>query len=115
MISIRKCVYCGEEYDSEVGDRELYCETCRELIDFIVPDEDSNITGDNNSEIASTEAVGSGSADEDIDEIDLESIPESVYDIAESISIPQAIIKKQKELEAIDDFGGCLKPARMKA
>ena len=43
MLSIRKCQFCKELFDAEVGTPDIYCEACRLQQEMMEQDEDSQV------------------------------------------------------------------------
>lgn len=110
MIAIRRCKYCGEYFDTEVGDPAQYCESCQQIMEIMGEDEDQaglaygRQTGAEREAAVTQEGFPEGvqdAADEFPEEIE---IPESAFEFAEGLSLPKP--------KPIDDFRGAIKEQR---
>lgn len=112
VLAIRRCRYCGKLFDAEVGDSDQYCENCQQIMDMMGEGEDyAGLALEKNK---SDEAYCEKFLGLEIPEAEVEDaeIPDSVFDLAESIDFQ---IKKGPPVseKPIDDFqGGTMGPHR---
>ena len=103
VLAIRRCRYCGELFDAEVGDSDQYCENCQQIMDMMGEDEDH--AGLALEENKADEAYCEKFLGLDIPETEMEDveIPDAVFDLAESIDFQ---IEKGHPVseKPIDDF-----------
>lgn len=85
VLAIRRCRHCGEIFDAEVGNSGQYCENCQQIMDMMGEDEDyaGLALGETKAEEEYCEKL-LGLDIPEAEMMDVE-IPDSVYDMAESI------------------------------
>lgn len=110
VIAIRRCKYCGEYFDTEVGDSRQYCESCQQIMEIMEEDEDQAVLtyGDQTGTERGT-SVGQEEFPDEVQEVADEfpeeiEIPESAFEFAEGLSLPKP--------KPIDDFRGAIKEQR---
>lgn len=126
MLAIRRCRYCGEYFDAEVGSPDSYCENCQQIMELLEEDEDyaglayaddEEPSGEqlNQDETVALEAFGFAPGEETV----TDELPEDAFELAESIDFQIENGKtgtrkghQQKEYP-IDDFRSAIKGTRM--
>lgn len=111
VLAIRRCRYCGELFDAEVGDSNQYCENCQQIMDMMGEDEDH--AGLALKENKADEAYCEKFLGLEIPEAEIEDvvIPDSVFDLAESIDFQNEKGHPVSE-KPIDDFQAGMKGTR---
>lgn len=114
MLAIRRCRHCGEIFDAEVGNPDQYCEICQQIMDMMGEDEDyaGLALGESKAEEDYCEKLlGLDIPEAEIGDVE---IPDSVFDLAESIDFQ---IEKGHPIGAkpINDFETAGKGTRRNA
>lgn len=113
MLAIRRCRYCGELFDVEVGDSDQYCENCQQIMDMMAEDEDHAglALEENKAGTYCEEFLGLAIPEAEVEDV---GIPDSVFDLAASIDFQ---IEKGRPVseKPIDDFQTGAKGTRRNA
>ena len=111
MLAIRRCRYCGESFDAEVGDSNQYCENCQQIMDMVGEDEDYAglvLKKDRADEAYCEKLLGLEIPEVEVEDVE---IPDSVFDLAESIDFQIENGHPVSE-KPIDDFQAGTKGTR---